>query len=259
MKYTHKLLFAFILLALQSYHDNINAQIVEEYEEIGLSSSLTLARNQVTYTPPEKFVLEKMKEEYLECLRSKNYTRYFPAFFNKFISKDKNCIVFLDVTPVYSKDSKYLHLEYLPDMKIKINTYHIGITLIDFAYNTGKKNVVWGDLPIHYKTSDYAKTAFNADTVITYPLTVWKKYKKKYGNCHVVVTQKNGKCPIRLYFLTNNKGTKNLDKYIKSLERVFWYRDPEDYIDFIEPKQDMTIHGLPRKIKKSSKKFKIND
>lgn len=258
MIYIYKLLFTFMLLIIQSYH-SVNAQIVEEYEEIGLvTSSLTLARNQVTYTPPEKFILKKMKEEYLECLRSKDYKPYFPAFFNKFISKDKNCIVFLDVTPVYSKDSKYIHLEYLPDMKIKINTYHIGITLIDFEYNTGKENM-WNELPLHYKTSDYAKTAFNADTVITYPLTMWKKYKKKYGNCDVVVTQKNGRCPIRLYFLTNNKGKQNLDKYIKSLERVFWYRDPGDYIDFIEPKQDLTIHGLPRKIKKSSKQFKIKD
>ena len=34
--------------------------------------------------------------------------------------------------------------------------------------------------------------------------------------------------PFRLYFLYNNKAKKSLNKYIKSLEGVFRYRDPKD-------------------------------
>lgn len=82
--------------------------------KIGLgSSSLTLARNQVKYTSPSNFVLETMETEYLECLRSKYYTQllpFAPFFDNKFVSKDGNCIVFIDVVPVASKDSKFYRL-----------------------------------------------------------------------------------------------------------------------------------------------------
>ena len=47
----------------------------------------------------------------------------------------------------------------------------------------------------------------------------------------------------------NNKAKKSLNKYIKSLEGVFRYRDPKDYIQLIEPQQDSIIHIIPRKKK----------
>ena len=63
--------------------------------------------------------------------------------------------------------------------------------MYDFKFNTGKNDISWQELPLHYESSKYANMAFNADTVITYPLTVWKKYKKRYSYCHVVLIQKN--------------------------------------------------------------------
>ena len=224
---------------------------IQSYEELGdifVHSAYTLARNQVKYTSPSNFVLETMETEYLECLRSKYYTRqlpFAPFFDNKFISKDENCIVFIDVVPVASKDSKFIDFPYLQKLKLDINTYHISRIMYDFKFNTGKNNISWRELPLRYESSKYANMAFNADTVITYPLTVWKKYKKKYSYCHVVLIQKNGRCPIRLYFLYNNKAKKNLNKYIKSLEGVFRYRDPKDYIQFVEPQQDSIINVIP--------------
>lgn len=252
MEQIRRPLFVFIVLISQ-FGYSLYAQTIEDYNEIGLgSSSLTLARNQVKYTSPSNFVLETMETEYLECLRSKYYMRqlpFAPFFDNKFVSEDGNCIVFIDVVPVASKDSKFIDFPYLQELKLDINTYHISRVMYDFKFNTGKNDILWRELPLHYESSKYANMAFNADTVITYPLTVWKKYKKKYSSCHVVLIQKNGRCPIRLYFLYNNKAKKSLDKYIKSLEGVFRYRDPKDYIQFIEPQQDSIIHIIPRKKK----------
>ncbi|MCS2952299.1 hypothetical protein NXY21_03630 [Bacteroides thetaiotaomicron] len=252
MEQIRRLLFVFIVLISQ-FGYSLYAQTIEDYNEIGLgSSSLTLARNQVKYTLPSNFVLETMETEYLECLRSKDYTRqlpFAPFFNNKFVSKDGNCIVFIDIVPVASKDSKFIDFPYLQELKLDINTYHISRIMYDFKFNTGKNDISWQELPLHYESSKYANMAFNADTVITYPLTVWKKYKKRYSYCHVVLIQKNGRCPIRLYFLYNNKAKKSLNKYIKSLEGVFRYRDPKDYIQLIEPQQDSIIHIIPRKKK----------
>ena len=57
------------------------------------------------------------------------------------------------------------------------------------------------------------------------------------------------KMPHSFVFLYNNKAKKSLNKYIKSLEGVFRYRDPKDYIQLIEPQQDSIIHIIPRKKK----------
>ena len=51
--------------------------------------------------------------------------------------------------------------------------------------------------------------------------------------------------PFVCIFLYNNKAKKNLNKYIKSLEGVFRYRDPKDYIQFVEPQQDSIINVIP--------------
>lgn len=87
MEQIRRLLFVFIVLISQ-FGYSLYAQTIEDYNEIGLgSSSLTLARNQVKYTLPSNFVLETMETEYLECLRSKDYTRqlpFAPFFNNKF-------------------------------------------------------------------------------------------------------------------------------------------------------------------------------
>lgn len=197
-----KRLISVVFLLIQILFE-LHAQSYEELGDIFVHSAYTLARNQVKYTSPSNFVLETMETEYLECLRSKYYTRqlpFAPFFDNKFISKDENCIVFIDVVPVASKDSKFIDFPYLQKLKLDINTYHISRIMYDFKFNTGKNNISWRELPLRYESSKYANMAFNADTVITYPLTVWKKYKKKYSYCHVVLIQKMEDVPFVCIF-----------------------------------------------------------
>lgn len=50
-----------------------------------------------------------------------------------------------------------------------------------------------------------------------------------------------------MYIFYNDKGKKNFEHYVKSLNGVFWYRDPKDYIEFVEPKQDSVIYIGHRK------------
>ena len=160
-----KRLISVVFLLIQILFE-LHAQSYEELGDIFVHSAYTLARNQVKYTSPSNFVLETMETEYLECLRSKYYTRqlpFAPFFDNKFISKDENCIVFIDVVPVASKDSKFIDFPYLQKLKLDINTYHISRIMYDFKFNTGKNNISWRELPLRYESSKYANMAFNAD------------------------------------------------------------------------------------------------
>lgn len=81
------------------------------------------------------------------------------------------------------------------------------------------------------------------DTVITYPLKMWQKYENKYNYCQVIIIQKNARGLICLYCFYNDKGKRILSYYMRSLEGMFWYRDPKDYIEFVEPPgSDSIVH-----------------
>lgn len=243
MKKKSQLVFVVLILihiSLGLYSQNSKDPYKELTNLLGHIAN-TLMHNQVQYTPSVDFDLHKRKsnnEERLTFLRSDKYTYYEHGVWDKLISKDGNFITFIDVPPVYSKDSIYVYMPLAPYLKEEINTYHLDWVKGDFFCNTGERIHSFQNLPIHYKSPGYAQMAFNADTVITYPLKVWHKYKNKYNYCQVMIIQKNGRGFIRLVSIYNDEGKKKLDSYIKSLEGVFWYRDPKDYIEFVDSEED---------------------
>lgn len=240
----------FVALFMIQILFELHAQSYEELGDIFVYSAYTLSRNQVKYTQPADFDLVRSGKDYLECFHSEKYTSFNPAsltnFVDKLISKDKNFVVFIEIPPVYSRDSVYIDADLLPDLKLEINTSHCRDIQFDFRWNTGQ-DLSLAKCPISYKSSDYARSAFNADTVLTYPLKMWKKYENKYNNCKVMVIQKNTRGYICLHIFYNDKGKKNFENYMKLLNGVFWYRAPKDYIEFVEPKQDSVIYIGHRK------------
>ena len=111
--------------------------------------------------------------------------------------------------------------------------------------------------PIHYHTTDYARRAFNADTVISFPLEVWgKPYKRKYKHALGLTIQKNGRSFIQLTILYTDKGRGKLDSYLRSLEKMIWYRDPEDFLDFRyeEPGEQVIVRDQSENKKKRGKR-----
>ena len=64
---------------------------------------------------------------------------------------------------------------------------------------------------------------------------MWEKYENKYTHCLVILIQKRYRGCIPLYCLYTDEGAKKLNHYIKSLKKVFWYRNPKDYIEVIDP------------------------
>lgn len=213
-----------------------------------------LDRNQVQYNQPEGFVFEN-KSVQLKCLISEKYKyKAIPIYyFSHFLSEDSNFVVCTSIPPIYCKrnDSIHAYTPIGPEMDVEMNTFHISRIMSDFFRNTGERVTSLSKLPITYKSSKYAHESFNADTVITYPLKMWQKYENKYTHCLVIMLQKRYRGCIFLYCLYTDKAAKKLNRYVKSLKKVFWYRNPKDYIEVIDP-EVKDIYILPERNKSNT-------
>lgn len=203
-----------------------------------ISEGYALDRNQVRFNQSSDFVFHHIPNGNLICITSKQFRAHaFSRHYNCILSKDSNFIAYVSVPPIFcgDKDSIYADFSFKTGFMIEMNTYHLEIIKGDFFRNTGERVTSLCDLPLIYKSSKYARKAFNADTVITYPLKMWEKYENKYTHCLVILIQKRYRGCIPLYCLYTDEGAKKLNHYIKSLKKIFWYRDPKDYIKVIDP------------------------
>ena len=231
------ILSSFFLLIVS----NAYPQKDKSLQNVFIPEGYALDRNQVQYNQPKDFIsyidsLGKNKV-YLGCFLAKESKR-LPSYYRKsFLSKDSNFIILTAIPSIFCRrnDSVYADFDLLPEMKVEMNTYHLTHIKADFLKNTGKRVAFLSELPITYKSSKYARESFNADTVITYPLKMWEKYENKYTHCLVILIQKRYRGCIPLYCLYTDEGAKKLNHYIKSLKKVFWYRNPKDYIEVIDP------------------------
>ncbi len=74
-------------------------------------------------------------------------------------------------------------------------------------------------------TGNYAKTAFNADSVIFMDIPLETPFKGKYTYCtSMLITKKDHATMVLKWFFTDT-GKKNQDKYIKSLSKNIWYNE----------------------------------
>ena len=202
-----------------------------------ISEGYALDRNQVRFNQSSDFVFHYIPGgDRLTCITSKQ-VRDYNRHYNCILSKDSNFIAYVSVPPIFcgDKDSIYADFSFKTGFMIEVNTYHLTHIKADFLKNTGKRVAFLSELPITYKSSKYAHESFNADTVITYPLKMWEKYENKYTHCLVILIQKRYRGCIPLYCLYTDEGAKKLNHYIKSLKKVFWYRNPKDYIEVIDP------------------------
>lgn len=205
-------------------------------QKVFVIEGYTLDRNQVQYNQPKDFLFGNSKIQ-LPCLVSPEYDWLSNYYYCYLLSKDSNFVAYTSIPPVYCKRNDSIHIYTMigPEGKDEIDTYHLNHIKADYSQNLGKKITSLSELPLTYKSYKYAHEAFNADTVITYPLKMWDKYENKYTHCLVILIQKRYRGCIPLYCLYTDKGAKKLNHYIKSLKKVFWYRNPKDFIEVIEP------------------------
>ena len=218
--------------------------------------AINMMHNQLVFTLPAGFEISKLKKpEYLTFLKSPKYD--FVEFHYEYFalkSSDKDFITLIDATfPYISNDGVYLFLNLSDpdDLKIEIDIQHLGQLGRDCHYNTGDEEAS-DDWPVRYESSEYARRAFNADTVMTYPLKMWKNYKRKYSNCQVTIIQKNGRAFVRLLTLYKDNAKDKLTDYMKKLEGMFWFRNPEDFLEYT--KEKVSLEGVVIKAKGRSRK-----
>lgn len=237
---------SFLLLSILKVY----SQEDKSLKELFLSDGYTLDRNQVRFNQSSDFVFHYIPGgDRLTCITSKQ-VRDYNRHYNCILSKDSNFIAYVSVPPIFcgDKDSIYADFSFKTGFMIEMNTYHLTHIKADFLKNTGKRVAFLSKLPITYKSSKYARESFNADTVITYPLKMWEKYENKYTHCLVILIQKRYRGCIPLYCLYTDEGAKKLNHYIKSLQKVFWYRNPKDYIEVIDPVPETdNIFILPKR------------
>ena len=246
-----KILQAITLSALLLLNiSKVCSQEDKSLKELFLSDGYTLDRNQVRFNQSSDFVFHYIPGgDRLTCITSKQ-VRDYNRHYNCILSKDSNFIAYVSVPPIFcgDKDSIYADFSFKTGFMIEMNTYHLTHIKADFLKNTGKRVAFLSELPITYKSSKYARESFNADTVITYPLKMWEKYENKYTHCLVILIQKRYRGCIPLYCLYTDEGAKKLNHYIKSLQKVFWYRNPKDYIEVIDPVPETdNIFILPKR------------
>lgn len=229
--------FLFALSAIGKAQES--ADCYDNMANVVGTTALYLMLNQVDLSPPDGFYrmwLDPAKDKMLEGLRSKDYKFVVEMTGVGLQCGDERFMTVIDIAGWYSKDGKYCyspgyewHIDRLGPDAFLIDRMQRHSIYWDFYINTGNDNP--DRSVVRILSSDYARRAFNADTVLTFPLKVWRPYKK-YRHCRVTVIQKNGRGHIQLYTFYTDEGEKELDNYLRSLEKMIWYRDPEDFIDF---------------------------
>ncbi|WP_106828262.1 hypothetical protein [Parabacteroides pacaensis] len=79
---------------------------------------------------------------------------------------------------------------------------------------------------VTYSSPEYAKTTFNADTVIRYKLKMYGwKLQERYTDNTVFMLQKSGRGFVSLFCFYTEEGKKNFDHYMKMIENMIWFRE----------------------------------
>lgn len=211
----------------------------------GNHNSLYLMLNQVLFDLPDGFYCNNDIDpmEFLNSPEFNDVDEIWPC--HRIYSDNKDFILFLGIEPWCAENCPPPLMNEVHESSVYCYLRHNAIKAERWTY------------PIHYHTTDYARRAFNADTVISFPLEVWgKPYKRKYKHALGLTIQKNGRSFIQLTILYTDKGRGKLDSYLRSLEKMIWYRDPEDFLDFRyeEPGEQVIVRDQSENKKKRGKR-----
>ena len=244
-----KRLLPFLLLSLPFLSPQADAQESADYYDYLASMtgrySLYLMLDEVAFELPDGFWCDafgRTDKAFLQMPEGKKDDRTSDFFLIKSANKD-----FLTLMEVHTTSSFFLSWpKEEAGAMMDLMQYHKGIIANYAELNSGQKDI--RNFPLYYHPTAYARQAFNADTVISFPLKIWdKKMKRKYQHAQGMAIQKNGRGHILLITFYTDKT--ELNHYLHSLEKTIWYRDPEDFLDFQYEEPQVTV-TLKKKNKK---------
>jgi hypothetical protein len=135
-------------------------------------------------------------------------------------SNDNQCVIMYHLVPEYGCLTNNLIIGEICKM-FKLNCCDNSIT---DTINIG-----------HYATiitGYYARTSFNADSVILMDIPLQCPYKDKYLYCISMFITKQAHATMILKWLFTETGKKNKDNYLNSFSKKIWYNEGEWKYDY---------------------------
>ena len=193
-------------------------------EWISPEAVATLKSMKLNYKKPEGF-----NEAYLvsECFEpNSKLALALTCISNKLYTDKGDFITFMSVIP-------FLSTKDIADWESTVPNFNYDI---DQLHNNKLRHImkIWyGDSAaedwqhyLSYYSTVKAKSKFNADTAITFSITLDSaEYYDKYNYLDVFLIQKNGRGFVTFYSFYDEEGKKNLDKYKKEIEGILRFED----------------------------------
>ena len=142
-------------------------------------------------------------------------------------SDDQDFIAFVSIQPNNNRPPFILKDKVEYDGKEVYRYLFVVRAELAMSLNKKREDISFDEIKhyIEYKPASYAKDVFNADTVITYPLSLGSKcFRKKYYYCDVWLFQKNNIGHFYLYCFYTDKGYENKWKYEQELEKTLRFK-----------------------------------
>ena len=226
-----KRLLSFLFLSLPLLAPQADAQESADYNDYlaGMTGrySLYLMLDEVAFELPDGFWCDAFGRTDNAFLQMPGEKEGRTSEFSLIKSANKDFLTLMEIRTPSCALSSWPKGE--AGAMMDLMQYH-KVTIAEYAErNSGQKNI--RNFPHYYHPTAYARQAFNADTVITFPLKIWgKAYGRRYAHAQGMVIQKNRRGHILLITLYNKE--EELDSYLRSLDKMVWFRDPEDFLDF---------------------------
>lgn len=208
-----------------------SADCWDEYADmVGGRRARYLVLDQVSFSLPDGFWCDGFGWTGISFLKSPEYDFVGDPIADcvSILSDNKDFISFMTI------HSPYLYFGGLTPEDLRqyghglADRLHMNTIAGYVHYNTGNPDTQ--NYPIYYHAAEYARRSFNADTVITFPLKIWgEPYSKRFRHCQCMIIQKSGRGHIQIITPYTKEGEKELDSYLCSLEKMVWFRDPEDF------------------------------
>ncbi|MGX5689144.1 hypothetical protein [Arcticibacter tournemirensis] len=220
MKGTLKFIF-FILFSTIVYGQTDSATTHKKQE-----SRLDVATRtiELTYKVPKNYtrspdrIILKHPEDPLELIRGVGN-----LLTSVWTHKDGECILFIECPAVLPRSGINKLEEEIPSSTF--NRLRLSLRIGNPFKNTTPEQMEELDKIIKYWPQEKAKKVFNAQHVIIYPSNDPKAiYKEKYilRQSFCIIKWANH---INVSFLLTNKGYKHMNKYVKDVQRSFWFND----------------------------------
>lgn len=144
-------------------------------------------------------------------------------------SKDGEFIAFISMYKPFSKQDSIGLQKLMPRHNFDhIDKQHTNHIRRDIRNSLGKEAALQWKQHVTYYALEDAKSKFNADSAIIFPIKLdpnYDFYKGKYSHLETLYLQKKGRGFINFYCFYTDKAKKKLPAYRKAIEKTFRYEN----------------------------------